>query len=460
MKPNASNNAKPTERPSPSARRAAAKKKRAILLFIVVLAVTVAAIVLAIVLSNRKSAPEITQSTRYSVDEVTYGNVNVTISGSGMLTPITKETLSALYLLETEAAEETTDEETTDEEITDEETTDEETSEDESASDEPTESESETNEPADEPAVANTTVNSGSAMPDMNMGGSVTVTPAPVIVDGIVDDLKVTVGDTVTKGEVIAIIVSDGITKDLLAPYDAVILELYIREGQDIADDTSVAMFMGTDGYTMSISVDENNISTVQLGQEVEIKIDVVGGTSTGSVTDISYNGSTSGSSTYYRIEVTFDYVEGTYPGMGVSAEIVIEDSGDGLLVPVSAVQTSGDTKYVYLAPNGASLGEIFEEGDIDVSKLTKVTVTEGMSDGSYIMIESDDLQDGDLIVVITKTSSLTGSENAGSEGGRGEFPGGMEGFGGGSFPGNMPEGFDPSQMPGGFPGGFGGFGG
>lgn len=457
MKPNASNNAKPTERPSPSARRAAAKKKRSILIFVVALAVTVAAIVLAIVLSNRKSAPEITQSTKYSVDEVTYGNVNVTISGSGMLTPITKETLSALDLLETEAEEETTEDETTEDETSENESTEDVTSEDESASDEPTENESETNEPADAPTAANT---DGSAMPDMNMGGSITVTPAPVIIDGIVDDLKVTVGDTVTKGEVIAIIVSDGITKDLLAPYDAVILELYIREGQDIADDTSVAMFMGTDGYTMSISVDENNISTVQLGQEVEIKIDVVGGTSIGSVTDISYNGSTGGSSTYYQIEVTFDYVEGTYPGMGVSAEIVIEDSGDGLLVPVSAVQTSGDTKYVYLAPNGASLGEIFEEGDIDVSKLTKVTVTEGMSDGSYIMIESDDLRDGDLIVVITKTSSLTGSENAGSEGGRGEFPGGMEGFGGGSFPGNMPEGFDPSQMPGGFPGGFGGFGG
>ena len=456
MKPNASNNAKPTERPSPSARRAAAKKKRSILIFVVALAVTVAAIVLAIVLSNRKNAPEITQSTKYSVDEVTYGNVNVTISGSGMLTPITKETLSALDLLETEAEEETTEDETTEDE-----TSENVTSEDESASDEPTESESETNEPADEPAVANTTVNSGSAMPDMNPGG-ITATPAPVIVDGIVDDLKVTVGDTVTKGEVIAIIVSDGITKDLLAPYDAVILELYIREGQDIADDTSVAMFMGTDGYTMSISVDENNISNVQLGQEVEIKIDVVSGTSTGSVTDISYNGSTGGSSTYYQIEVTFDYVEGTYPGMGVSAEIVIEDSGDGLLVPVSAVQTSGDTKYVYLAPNGASLGEIFEEGDIDVSKLTKVTVTEGMSDGSYILIESDDLRDGDLIVVITKTSSLTGSENSGSEGGRGEYPGGSGGFPGGSggFPGNMPEGFDPSQMPGGFPGGFGGFGG
>lgn len=421
-------------------RRAAAKKKKTVITVLALVLLTVAAIVAAVILSGRSKAPEITQSTQYSVDEITYGNVNVTISGSGTLTPITKETLSALDLLETEA-----------------DTTEADTSETDT-SEEPAETEAEetTAEPAGEPAAADA---AGSTMSDIGMGGSMTITPDPVIVDGLVDDLKVTVGDTVEAGDVIAIILSNGITKSLLAPYDAVILELYIREGEEIADDTSVAMFMGTDGYTMELSVDENNISAVAPGQEVEISIDVLSGAYTGSVTDISYNGSTGGSSTYYRIEVTFDYVEGTYPGMGVSAEIVIEDSGDGLLVPVSAVQTSGDTKYVYLAPAGASPGEVFEEGEIDVSKLTKVTVTEGMSDGSYVLVDSDDLSEGDLIIVITKTSTLTGSENSGE----GEYPGGMSGFpgGNGSFPGGeMPDGFDPSQMPGGFPGGFGGFGG
>lgn len=455
MKPAAQATTKNTEKASMTQRRAAAKKKKAIVVTVVLALLTVAAIVVAIIVSGRSKTPEITQSTEYSIDEITYGNVNVTISGSGMLTPITKETLSALDLLETEAE---TEEDTTEEETTEENTSASDTAEGETT-DEPAEDEAETEEPtaesADEPAVANA---AGTNAPDVNMDGSITVTPDPVIVDGLVDDLKVTVGDTVEKGDVIAIILSDGITKDLLAPYDAVILELYIHEGDEIADDTSVAMFMGTDGYTMELSVDENNISAVALGQEVEISIDVMSGAYTGSVTDISYDGSTSGSSTYYQIEVTFDYVEGTYPGMGVSAEIVIEDSGDGLLVPVSAVQTSGDTKYVYLAPDGASLGDIIAEDDMDLTKLTKVTVTTGMSDGSYILVDSDELSEGDLVVVITKTSTLTGSENSGE----GEYPGGMSGgFPGGmsgGFPGgDMPEGFDPSQMPGGFPGGFGG---
>ena len=104
MKPNASNTAKPTERPSPTARRAAAKRKKAILIFVAALVLIVAAIVLAIVLSGRKNVPEITQSTKYTVDEVSFGNVNVTISGSGTLylTAVIGIIEGILYLTKTE----------------------------------------------------------------------------------------------------------------------------------------------------------------------------------------------------------------------------------------------------------------------------------------------------------------------------------------------------------------------
>ena len=79
------------------------------------------------------------------------------------------------------------------------------------------------------------------------------------------------------------------------------------------------------------------------------------------------------------------------------------------------------------------------------------------MSDGSYIMIESGNLSEGDLVVVMTRTSTLTGSEGSDDDGrgGMSGFPGGSGGFPGGSFPGGDFDfgDFDPSQMPsGGFP--------
>ena len=126
--------------------------------------------------------------------------------------------------------------------------------------------------------------------------------------------------------------------------------------------------------------------------------------------------------------------------------------SGDGLLVPVDAVYTSGRCRYLVhtFAPNGVSLGDAYDGEELDTSKLTKITVETGMSDGTYIIIESDELEEGDLIVATTITSSLTGSDSSGS-GGMGSFPGGSlpDGLDFGDFDFGD---FDPSQFGGSFP--------
>lgn len=314
------------------------------------------------------------QSTRvvtYNVETVTYGNVTQTISGSGTLTPITKETLTS----------------------------------------------------------AN--------------GGEVTA-------------VNFTVGDEVSADEVIAVISEEEIT----APCDGILLELPIAVGDEVAVGGSVAMVMGKDGFTMGIAVDETEISSVELEQDVTFTVDALNDEYTGSVTEISYNGSSSGGTVAFQITATVDYIDGVYPGMSASAQIVIEDSGEGLLVPVDAVETSGDDNYVYIAPADSVEGTVYEEDALDISTLTKVEVEAGMSDGSYMLVESDELAEGDLIVITKITSTLNGSDSEednrgmGGMGGMGGFPGGgsMD-FGDFDF-----ENFDPSQMPQGG-GGFGGFG-
>ena len=278
---------------------------------------------------------------------------------------------------------------------------------------------------------------------------------------GEVEKVNYTVGDEVAKDAVIAVISGENLT----APCDGILIEMPLSVGDEVAQGGSAAMVMGKDGFTMGIAVDETEISSIKLDQDVTFTVDAVSDTFTGKVTKISYNGSQSGGSVAYQITAAFDYAEGIYPGMSATAQIVITDSGEGLLVPVDAVITSGDDNYVYLAPSGAETGTVYEEGKLDPNSLTKVSVKTGMSDGSYILVESDELQEGSLIIVTKVTSTQTGSDR---DSGRSGFPGG-------GMP-NMPEGmdfgdydfenFDPGQMPpgggnfgGGNGGGFGGFG-
>lgn len=297
---------------------------------------------------------------------------------------------------------------------------------------------------------------------DTTISGSGTLTPVSqetlaATEAGTVTVVNYEAGDKVEKDAVIATIEdANGSKTDFTAPYDCILLELPISVEDELAANSQVAMVMGTDGFTMGIAVDELDISTVKVGQDVDFTIDAVGGGYTGKVTAVSYNGSSSGGTTAYQITATVDYVEGVYPGMSASAEIVIESSGEGLLVPVDAVHTSGDDDYVYLAPDGAADGTEYAEDDLDISDLAKVIVETGMSDGSYILIESDELAEGDLIVITNITSTQTGSdsENQGGFGGMNGFPGDGGGMDFGDFDF---ENFDPGNMPDGFPGGFSG---
>ncbi|MBR5769212.1 MAG: HlyD family efflux transporter periplasmic adaptor subunit [Clostridia bacterium] len=369
---------KPQQQPP---RKPAKKKKyvKWIIIAAVIVAVAVAAaLLLPKLLGNSGDSARITT---YNVEEVTYGNVSTTISGSGNLTPVSKTTFSAEYEAEITAV-------------------------------------------------------------NFAAGGEVAA-----------DDVIMTVTYTVVDR------FGNESTDDaeITAPYDGIILELSVAVGDTVSQGDTLCMVMGKDGYTMDISVDELNISYVELGQSVQFSIDAVTGAYTGTVSSISYNGSTSGSVTSYKIKAKLDYIEGVYPGMSASANIVIEDSGNGLLVPVDAVYTSGDTNYVYLAPSDAETGTEYDESAIDLNKMTKVTVTTGMSDGSYTLVESDSLSEGSRILVKKVTSTATGSDTS-SRSDR-DFPGGSD-FPGGNFPGGGLDfgDFDPSNRPsGGIPSGFGG---
>ncbi len=370
---NMKTNAKPAQKPP--VKKAGFRHRKRILVIVILLVIAAAAAVFLFRLRSRNA--DVSRITTYNVEEITYGNVSTTVSGSGTLTPVTSKTLTA------------------------------------SAA-------------------------------------------------GEVQSVNFSVSDEVAANDVIAVISGDSGDEEITSTCDGVLTELPIAAGDEVARGGSVAMVMGKDGFTMGIAVDELNISSIALDQEVAFTIDAVDGDYTGAVTEISYNGSSSNGSTAFQITAEVEYIEGVYPGMSASAEIVIEDSGDGLIVPVDAVGTSGDENYVYLAPSGSEPGDSYEEDAINTEDLTKVTVETGMSDGSYIMIESDELEEGDLIVVTQVTSSLTGSEEE-NESGMGGFPGGgmggdMEGFPGGDmdFSDFDFENFDPSQMPqgGSFPGG------
>lgn len=230
------------------------------------------------------------------------------------------------------------------------------------------------------------------------------------------------------------------------AEWDALVTSVQVAAGQELNAGDAMCSLAGTDGYTMDISVDELDVSSVQIDQEATLTMDAIGGTFSGRVSNLSYEGSGS-YVTSYSATLDIDPIDGALPGMSASAEIVTATSGQALIVPVDAVQYEDDQAYVYLADGNAALGTIYAEADVDIASLTRVPVKTGMSDGSYIAVTGELNADALILVPVRTTTSTYESDETSAI----LMPGGMMGaeFSGGAV-GTMPE---MGQMP---SGGFG----
>ena len=174
---------------------------------------------------------------------------------------------------------------------------------------------------------------------------------------------------------------------------------------------------------TMTLSVDELDISDIAVGQKVEITADAVEGRAyTGVVTKVSVAGASSGGTTTYPVTVRVDETEGLLPGMNVDASITLQSASGVLAIPSGALNR-GNTVLVTSDSPSAANGTPIEGGEY-----CSVRVEIGASDSSYIEITSG-LQEGDTVAYIPTT---------GSGGFAMMMPGGMGGaaFEGGAMPG------------------------
>ena len=218
---------------------------------------------------------------------------------------------------------------------------------------------------------------------------------------------------------------------------------------------TAVVTLSADEKMSVTISVDEADILSLELGQIVTVSVSSVSeDTFEGTLTEIDRTSSSSGT---YSAVIEVAKAEGMLSGMTASVSVRIEGVDDAILIPIEAVHKTSDGAYVYTSYNE----EYQEYGG-------KVDVVTGLENSTYVEIKSG-LSVGDTVYY---TEQETGFGNFG---GGGRFPGGMEGFGGGmpdfgggempDFGGQMPDfgGGSGGGRPGGsggmggFPGGFGG---
>ena len=230
----------------------------------------------------------------------------------------------------------------------------------------------------------------------------------------------------------------------ITAPISGTVITKTAKAGDKIEGGSSgtLCMIYDLSYLEMTMNIDELDISSVEVGQTVNVTADAVEGqTYTGVVTKVSVAGTTSGGITTYPVTVRIDETDGLLPGMNVDAEIVLEEATGVMAIPSGALNRGNTVLVTADSPSAANaLDQEAPEGYVYVS------VETGISDDSYIQVLSG-LQEGDTVAYLQTSSGSAGMMMGGAMMG-----GGMPG-GGGSMPsGGMPSGG------GGMGGGRGGF--
>ena len=165
---------------------------------------------------------------------------------------------------------------------------------------------------------------------------------------------------------------------------------------------TYPAVIYDMSALTFEMDIHELDISKIQVGQKVEFTSDALEGmVFTGTVDKVNINGTTASGRTTYPVTILVDDVpEDLYPGMNVSAEIIVEETGSALCIPVDYV-ARGNTVLVALE------GCLDENGVVvDPSKIEQRQVTLGRSNSTYIEV-LDGLNEGDIVLLESQASDL-----------------------------------------------------
>lgn len=161
----------------------------------------------------------------------------------------------------------------------------------------------------------------------------------------------------------------------LTAPYDCVVIGTSLPNQDEKCTTSHYVQISSTETLCMNLSVSETDINKIEIGDTVEITMTASGEVINGFITSVSEVGTYSSSGSYFSAIVTFDNNGNQKIGMSATCEIIIESAENVVAVPVEAIQTSDEGKYVIV---------------VNEDETTEnVLVETGISNDAYIEIKS-----------------------------------------------------------------------
>ena len=178
------------------------------------------------------------------------------------------------------------------------------------------------------------------------------------------------------------------------SPISGTIIEKDAKVGDAVKSGDTLCVIYDLNYLEMVINVDELQISSLTVGQKVQITADAVQDKNyVGTVTRVSMKGTSNGGTTTYPVTIRIDETDGLRPGMNANAEIVVAEAANALTVPNAAIVRGGYVLVTQDSPSASKADATMEAPE----GFVYVAVKTGVSDDDYTQIVSG-IQEGDTI--------------------------------------------------------------
>lgn len=208
--------------------------------------------------------------------------------------------------------------------------------------------------------------------------------------DGIDDDVTSATESLKSAEEQLAnfnALVVDG---KIVANCTGMVTELGYAVGDSISSSTSIATIADASEVTITVSVDQEDIASIAVNDEVNVDFTAYTGmTYKGVVSSISTTASSDSSSTVtYPVVVTLTGdVSAIYSGMSADVTFVTKEMEDVLYVSNKTIINEGTKSYVKVKASDGTITKV--EVETGFSDGNNVEITSGITEGETVLIES-----------------------------------------------------------------------
>ncbi|WP_419882495.1 efflux RND transporter periplasmic adaptor subunit [Peribacillus sp. B-H-3] len=288
-----------------------------------------------------------------------------------------------------------------------------------------------------QPAVAQTmtaAAQKGKLEVKVNGSGSVSAVHSEDLTSSIsseIDEVLVDVNDKVKKGDEL-VTFTDG-SDPITAPFDGTITAMAAKSGERPANSAVLGHITNYNNLQTVVSIDELDIPAIKKGQKAEITASAFENkTFQGVVTDVAKEGTVEGGVSSFNVTVHITRPEGLKIGMSTEADILTNSKNNALYIPIEAVRTNNEEKYVLIGSPSKENGSLAVRQDVKI----------GIHNDQYVEITSG-LEEGQTVELpAIKTGSSQNAPNMMGRGGMGMGGAGFQGDGmrsmrGGNFGGS-----------------------